>query len=160
MSKSENKYEKQIELAAELAFKAHAGKKRKYSGEDYYHHPRRVAERLQAKNLKDKPVVVAAGFLHDVLEDTELTEKDLLDAGILPEVVDVVKLVTRVTNVNYYLHIRHLSEDFSLAGRRAVQLKVADLEDNMSNLQEGSLLDKYRFAHHMLCQSLEAKKRA
>jgi hypothetical protein len=34
-------------------------------------------------------------------------------------------------------------------------VKIADIEDNMLDLEEGSMKDKYRFAHHMLRIMLE-----
>jgi len=57
-----------IERASEAATKAHAGQKRKYTGEDYVVHPRSVASRAIDMGLDEH--VIAAAFLHDADEDT------------------------------------------------------------------------------------------
>jgi hypothetical protein len=58
-------------------------------GVDYILHPARVAARLT------DPAEVAAAWLHDVVEDCDVTPGDLLKAGIAPEAVDAVVLLTR-----------------------------------------------------------------
>lgn len=54
--------------ALEFATKAHQGQTRKGSGEPYINHPIMVAEILELAGFSDE--VVAAGYLHDVVEDT------------------------------------------------------------------------------------------
>lgn len=59
-----------IEQAKALAFKAHAGQVRKYTGVPYTEHLEEVAT-LTAKYL-DSHVAIAAAWLHDVPEDTDI----------------------------------------------------------------------------------------
>ncbi len=64
-----------IQKADAFAAKAHTGQKRKFGGENYIEHPRRVAAMI-AKYTKD-PVVIAAALLHDTVEDCEVSLADL-----------------------------------------------------------------------------------
>jgi len=63
-----------VKRALEFAQSAHQGQKR-ISGEDYLTHPYAVA--LYLANYKFSRDVIAAGLLHDVLEDTKIKQKDL-----------------------------------------------------------------------------------
>lgn len=62
-------------LAFGIACVAHGQQKRKYSGAPYIIHPWAVASIVKARGMRDE--VVAAAFLHDVLEDTRVDEKAL-----------------------------------------------------------------------------------
>ena len=62
--------------------------KKDKAGYPYLWHLLRVSNRL------DLEIEKIAGLLHDVLEDTEITEKDLLEVGIPKEIIDIVKIVT------------------------------------------------------------------
>lgn len=65
-----------VSLALETATAAHAGQVRNGSGGlPYIEHPKAVAERLGAAGYGDE--VLAAGLLHDAVEDSELTVEDL-----------------------------------------------------------------------------------
>ena len=68
--------QKDIELitrAYDFALKAHAGQKR-FSGEPYFIHVFETAKNLARYEMD--ATTIAAGFLHDVLEDTETTEEE------------------------------------------------------------------------------------
>ncbi|WP_027953292.1 HD domain-containing protein [Halobacillus kuroshimensis] len=64
-----------IEQAEQLAVKAHDGQKRKNSSDPYIVHPRRVSEILRAGG--GSAALICAGWLHDVVEDTEVTIEDI-----------------------------------------------------------------------------------
>jgi (p)ppGpp synthase/HD superfamily hydrolase len=64
--------------ASGFALAAHAGQKRKYTGEDYYHHPKRVCEILDQHGHKDVETLAAA-LLHDVVEDTHVTQEQIIE---------------------------------------------------------------------------------
>lgn len=83
-----------VETAASFAKWVHRNQKRKYTHEPYFHHVSNVAKTL--KDIGAHDALVAAGFLHDVVEDTEVT---------LPMVdtifgSDVALLVGGVTDVS------------------------------------------------------------
>ena len=63
-----------LEKAVNFAINAHKGQKRK-SGEDYVIHPILVAT-IVARIAGDKSMVIA-GLLHDVVEDTDVTVKEI-----------------------------------------------------------------------------------
>jgi len=65
---------KLIEKAFEFAKEAHQGQKRA-SGEEYVEHPLRVAEILKEMRLDSQ--TIAAGFLHDLPDDTKKTLEDI-----------------------------------------------------------------------------------
>ena len=111
----------QVALAKGIAFVAHRGQLDRV-GAEYIDHPGRVAERFDPAR---EPVEAAAAWLHDVLEDTNVTSQDLLEAGVLPEIVAVVQLLTRrpdVSDDEYYAGIRRHPA--------ARGVKLADIADN------------------------------
>lgn len=133
-----------VETARRLATQAHGAQKDK-AGNPYIDHPRRVAERLEAAGASAQ--AVAAGWLHDVLEDTPTTATDLAAVGIPAEVIDAVTAVTKrpgEPTEDYAARIR--------ASALGLQVKEADLADNcdparMALLDENTrerLTSKYR----------------
>ncbi|TYL54721.1 guanosine-3',5'-bis(diphosphate) 3'-pyrophosphohydrolase [Agromyces mariniharenae] len=139
----------QVSLAKGIAFVAHRGQLDR-SGLPYIDHPGRIAERFDPVT---EPVEAAASWLHDVLEDTAVTEQELLEAGVLPEIVVVVQLLTRRPEVSpdeYYARIRR--------DPIALRVKLADIDDNTApwrlrrldyDMQQ-RLAEKYRYARHAL----------
>src|SRR4029079_8776642 len=65
--------------AAALAVRAHEGQKRKYTGFPYITHPARVAGRVGILPVVTEEMVAAA-YLHDVLEDTTITKAEIEEA--------------------------------------------------------------------------------
>ena len=132
-----------VRLCQKIADKAHQGQFRKFGevkGRGYIVHPERVAA-----CFPDDPTLASIAWLHDVIEDTGLTEKDLKDRGVLIDIVNSVKTLSKVESENYL--------DFILRIKRhdlAIPVKIADIRDNMRDLKEGSLKDKYRLALHIL----------
>lgn len=105
--------------ARKICVDAHKGQKDK-AGEDYSHHPFRVAEKCQSINAK----VVA--LLHDTIEDTEVTVETLQKEGFSQEIIDGVLSVTKREGESYEDFVRRAAEN--PLGR---EVKKADLEDNM-----------------------------
>lgn len=64
-----------IRKAAEFAAKAHAGTFRKGNQIPYIYHPMEVA--LIVAQMTEDEEVIAAAYLHDVLEDTEVTGEEI-----------------------------------------------------------------------------------
>ena len=63
-----------VQQAIKLATKAHEGQLRK-TGEPYIIHPLAVMKILQEWNMDEDSIV--AGVLHDTVEDTDLTLKEI-----------------------------------------------------------------------------------
>lgn len=108
-----------IVRARKICVDAHRGQKDK-AGEDYSHHPFRVAEKCQSINSK----VVA--LLHDTIEDTEVTVETLQNEGFSQEIIDGVLSVTKREGESCEDFVRRAAEN--PLGR---EVKKADLEDNM-----------------------------
>src|SRR5512146_1635611 len=84
-----------IQRAYRVAEEAHRGQKR-HSGEPYINHCLAVASILA--DLRVPPEVVAAGLLHDTVEDTSVTLNDIRrDFG--PTIAVLVDGVTKLTNL-------------------------------------------------------------
>ena len=107
-----------LELALQIAVKAHDGQKDK-SGEPYIFHPIRVMQRCWTPKGK----IVA--LLHDTVEDTDVTFEELEAAGFDAGTIDTLRLVTHEKGVPYDDYIDALVHD-----PVAVEVKIADLEDN------------------------------
>lgn len=67
-----------VDRARALAFAAHRGQARKYTGEAYITHPEAVVAIVMT--VPHTPEMVAAAWLHDVVEDTDTTLHDVEDA--------------------------------------------------------------------------------
>ena len=138
-----------IEMAYNIAYEAHKGQVRK-SGEPYIIHPLCVAIILAELEL-DKETIVA-GLLHDVVEDTKWTLKELEAEGFPTGVLEAVRLLTREKDVPYMAYIERLS-----GNQIARKVKLADLEHNsdLTRLIEVTERDlrrqeKYFFAKEFL----------
>jgi len=139
--------EKLVNKALKIATDAHNGQKRD-GNHPYIEHPIRVAKKLQGMSK-------IAGLLHDVIEDSPMTSKDLLNLGIPEVVVEAVVHLTKKNGENYYDFIMRIcSSPLTEARQIALMVKLADIEDNMSDLKEGSLKDKYRLSKHILKETV------
>lgn len=122
-----------IEAAYLLAGKAHEGQKR-LSGEPYITHP--IAVALHLAQLQQDEDTVIAGLLHDVLEDTKMSETELRN-----NFGDVVSYLVRgVTNVHYfYDHENHLVaknlKRFFQAVKQDARILIIKLIDRLNNMQ-------------------------
>ena len=102
------------------------------AGKPYIGHLIRVSERLS------EPIEQVSGFLHDVLEDTDVTEKDLLEVGIPIEVIEIVKLVTHdkidksnmTKSEKLELYNKDIDRVINSGNIHAIRLKEADMSDN------------------------------
>lgn len=107
-------------------------------GNDYKKHLYAVADAvLKEKSLKvkdknstlslyyDKAYYVA--LLHDILEDTDCSEQELIDIGCDDEIIDAIKAITRKDIEQYYFDfIERVSQNDI-----ARLVKIYDLENNM-----------------------------
>ncbi len=127
-----------IEKAYEVAREAHKDQKRK-SGEPYIIHPLCVAIILAELELDMESI--AAGLLHDVIEDTAIDEKEL-EKVFGTEIVLLVDGVTKLTNLNYSadkveLQAENLRKMFLAMAKdiRVILIKLADRLHNMRTMQ-------------------------
>ena len=93
-----------IEKSYKFAEQAHDGQKR-LSGEPYFIHPFEAAKILATLRMDTQTIV--AGLLHDVLEDTKITEKEI-KTEFGDEVLFLINGVTKLGTLKYRGHQRHV----------------------------------------------------
>ena len=108
----------QSEKAYEIAKKAHLGQVDK-AGEDYIKHPEKVASFVKTDEEK------AVAYLHDVIEDTELTLEDLSEYGFSKEVIEAVNIITKKRGEDYQSYLNSVKNN-----KLARAVKLADLRHN------------------------------
>lgn len=118
--------------ASVFASAAHAavGQKRKYTGEPYIVHPQQVA--LITMRLKGSPEMVAAAFLHDVIEDTQVT-LDLITHEFGGEVAELVMWLTDVSKPEDGNRAARKAMDREHIARAPWEAQIIKLADLISN---------------------------
>jgi len=135
-----------VDIARGIAIRGHMGQTRKMGddkGKPYFVHPERVAKKLYYGHCDD--YIIAAGYLHDIIEDTAITAEDLLKEGVDPRTVDLVIALSKTKDESYLNFILRIKNSVD-----ATKIKIADIEDNLRSLQEGSLKEKYKMALYIL----------
>lgn len=125
--------------AMKLCFEAHKEQVDK-SGLPYVFHPFHVAEQMQDE------VTTTVALLHDVVEDTDYTLKDLSEMGFPQTVTDALALLTHDKSVGYSDYVSLIK-----ANPVASAVKIADLKHNsdlsrLDSISEEDLIraEKYR----------------
>ena len=146
---------KDLELcrkAYDFAEKAHEGQKRA-SGEDYFIHPCTVAEILVDLGLD--AATIAAAFLHDVIEDTPVSEGDI-KKEFGDEVLELVVGVTKLEKIEFTSQEEEQAENFRklfvamAKDIRVIIIKLADRLHNMRSLNFLSIERQQRMARETL----------
>lgn len=109
-----------IDIALSIATKAHAGQLDR-DGYPVILHPITVG--MMGHTDEER----MAGFLHDVVEDTDYTFEDLLRAGIPCGVVNALRLLTHEKGTDYYQYVQRIIDS---GNPIALQVKYHDLEHN------------------------------
>ncbi|MDC1418628.1 bifunctional (p)ppGpp synthetase/guanosine-3',5'-bis(diphosphate) 3'-pyrophosphohydrolase [Candidatus Thioglobus sp.] len=123
-----------VKLAYKVASKAHDGQFRK-SGEPYIHHPLSVA--LILADLKLDYYCVVAAILHDCIEDTSVTKKDVqIQFG--EQVAHIVEGVSKLTSLEFTSSSQKQAENFQkliLAMSKDMRVMVIKLADRLHNMR-------------------------
>lgn len=144
----------------QIAAEAHEGQTDN-QGQPYIGHVSRVALRAigiaheyHITDDADVDKIIAAGLLHDTIEDTDLTAYELLTKGVSKEVVDIVTLLTR-QDETYAEFIQRIVDS---GNKLAMIVKLADNADNLDPtrgpLPEG-MIKRYTKARNKLLEGLQ-----
>lgn len=140
-----------IENALRIAIDAHEGQK-DLDGKPVVLHPITVG--LAGKNREE----IIAGFLHDVVEDSDYTFEDLLEKGVDKEIVDALRMLTHEKGTDYFDYVRHIID---LGNPIAIAVKKNDLTHNLARGRAGGhwkqvqkhekaleIMNQYNPSHH------------
>jgi len=126
-----------VKKAYDYSLKVHEGQTRA-SGEPYLVHPLEVA--LVLAEMKMDPVAVAAGLLHDSVEDTSVTITDITkEFG--EQVAHIVEGVTKISKIDFATREEQQAENLRkmmlamVDDIRVVLIKLADRLHNMRTLE-------------------------
>ena len=119
-----------VEKAQALATAAHEGQRRK-DGPAYIVHPTAVAQMLAENGFSEE--VVAAAYVHDVLEDTAVPEAKLR-AELGDAVVSIVKTVTEDKSLPWEERKQNYIDAVRAGSPEAKAVSVADKIDNLKTL--------------------------
>lgn len=147
-----------ILAAARYAKEKHQGQFRKYGDKvPYIYHPMRVAGEVALVD-GTTPDMVAAAWLHDVIEDTDATHQDLIDK-FGAHIADMVLGLTDITKQDKSLGSRpraerkQLNNDYLLTQGNEVKLiKLCDILDNVRDMPEEAGGFRKKFFNEKLVQ--------
>ena len=126
-----------------FAEQAHSGQKRA-SGEAYFIHPCAVAQILIELGLDS--ATVAAAFLHDVIEDTPVTEEDIR-TNFGDEILELVAGVTKLDKIEFQSKEEAEAENFRkifVAMAKDIRVIIIKLADRLHNMRSLNFLSKER----------------
>ncbi|MBI3888584.1 bifunctional (p)ppGpp synthetase/guanosine-3',5'-bis(diphosphate) 3'-pyrophosphohydrolase [Candidatus Nomurabacteria bacterium] len=122
-----------IKKAYIFAERAHEGQKR-LSGEPYFTHPFETAKILAGLGMDTQ--TIAAGLLHDTLEDTKATEGDI-QKEFGDDILFLIKGVTKLGALKYRGHERHVESlrKFFMAMAHDIRVVIIKFADRLHNLR-------------------------
>lgn len=129
----EPKEKELLTKAYNAAFEAHKPQKRA-SGEPYFNHVFATAKNLAEYGLD--ATMIAAGFLHDTIEDTPVTEDEIREV-FGDEIVFLVNGVTKLGTLKYQGRKRHVESlrKFFIATAQDYRVVIIKLADRLHNAQ-------------------------
>lgn len=161
--------EGQVEIAKAIAIEMHKGQKR-WSNEDYFTgHLEKVANYVRDRWAElfshdalqqwlHPPIfnnVIAAAYLHDVLEDTPINSTGLHINGVSPVVIAMVENLTKRPGESYFNFIMRI-KNCECPG--SIAIKLADLACNMADANDREKMSaryaKYELSQYILRQAL------
>ncbi len=123
-----------IDKAIVIAAKAHSGQTRKLTNIPYVTHPYSVGMLLQKEECSDE--VIAAGILHDTVEDTDITYEDLLNL-VGPKVTSLVRAASEHDkSLSWEERKQHTIEHLKSAELDEIKVIVADKLHNLKSIKE------------------------
>lgn len=115
-----------IDQAKSFMVSAHHGQVDK-AGRPYEEHPTRVHERLMAIHPTASLDAQHAALMHDVIEDTPVTEADLWAMGFSERTISLVRRLSGPVGITY---LEWIGDIASSGDVELIAIKLADNEDN------------------------------
>ena len=122
-----------IELCLGIACKAHKGQIDKV-GLPVILHP------IHVGGMGNTPNEICVGFLHDTIEDTDMTYEKLLSLGVSKDICDSVKILTHEEGVPYFDYINKIIASGNATAR---QVKINDLHHNQARAKKYGFQKQY-----------------
>ena len=101
------------------------------SGVPYVFHPFMVAQ-----DMKDEISTIVA-LLHDILEDTDTTEEEIINLGFSNRVIEALRLLNHDKNEDYFDYINKISKN-----KIATIVKLSDLRHNSDLSRQNRIKEK------------------
>jgi len=120
-----------IAKALAIATKAHGQQTRKTDDSLYIHHPKAVSAKLAKLGFSD--TVVAAALVHDVLEDTDYSEKQLRQE-LGDKVVDIIMPLTEDKSLKWEDRKEKYIEAIKNASSETKAISIADKIHNLESI--------------------------
>lgn len=143
---------KMLDNAFEFARDAH-GEQRRISGEQYLFHPLAVAKSLAEWNMDI--ISLVCGILHDTLEDTSVTYKEISDQFGL-ETGEIIEGLTKLSKLEFHdrawLSAENVRRLLAAMGKdvRVLLVKLADRLHNMRTIETMREEKRRRIAHETI----------
>ncbi len=134
--------EKRLEKALEFIKEKHKGQYRK-GGEPYYTHPMRVCEMARELSLDERYQLTA--LFHDLLEDTDTTDEEILALGT-EEVLMAVKALTKSKGCSMREYVEGIKKN-------EIAYRIKGL-DRLDNLRDAAKADE-EFRERYIKESVE-----
>lgn len=150
-----------VDFASKFAEIKHQKQRRKFSDEPYFKHPERVANIVKKfKNSHNIDQLLSAAFLHDTIEDTNTTYKDLqtmfggLVASLVKELSSDPEEIKKMGKTEY------LTQKMENMSNWALVIKLADRLDNLSDIKtsSGQFRDKMIKSTKIIIRDLESHR--
>ena len=136
---TQKEQERLVGLAREIATRAHQGQTRRDGVRPYIEHPADVASRVKTPDEK------MVAWLHDVLEDTDVTATDLRRQGIPEHVVVALEAMTKPKGMDYDGYMNDYLPTVK-ANELAARVKYHDIQSNMADSPTPKQIAKYALA--------------
>ena len=118
-----------VEKALRIMLLAHGQQVRKTDGSPYIIHPMMVAKKLARLGFSDE--TIAAALVHDVLEDTDVTEQQLRQE-LGDKVVDIILPLSEDKKLEWETRKKKYINDVKNA---SVETKAVSIADKIHNLE-------------------------
>lgn len=131
--------------ALAIALRAHRGQYRRDGVTPYMHHVFAVSSKFPTESFEYQ-----IALLHDVVEDSDYTLENLLEAGIDSLVVEAVDAITKRKGESYGQYLERVSQN-----ENATRVKLVDIAANLADDPTTSQVQKYAKAIRFLALNID-----